>query len=153
MQARRSGMTEEEFRALRAPLERDALSTFAEFARTNGLVLVDDVGRYPRLRAETKKDVELTLWIDFWMELDAKGAYYTKFEENLPHELSGGAWMERNEEDGIVRYAAVVAHYTGRPYRQAVVTLAHDLEGVWRSVRDLKVQDVLRGRRSVIRRR
>lgn len=146
-------MTEEEFDALRVPLERDARPIFTEFARTNGIAIAEDVGRYPRLRAEAHKDAELTHWIDFWMELDPSGAYYTKFDESLPHELSGGAWIERIEHDSFVRYAAVVVHYTGRPYRQAVATLTGDLEELWRSVRALTVEDVLRGRRSVVRRR
>jgi len=145
-------MTDEDCKALRAPLERDARPTFEKFASRNGLVIISDVGRYPRLRAEAQKDAAVTQWIDFWMEVDANGAYYTKFEDNLPHELSGGAGTERIEQDGIIRYAAVVVQYTGRPYRQAIATLAQDLEDLWRSVRALTVEDVLRGRRSKIRR-
>jgi hypothetical protein len=90
-------MKEKQFEELRQHLDR-VLPDIEKFCLATGYVFVDSrsLGRYPRIRIERKG--EINCWIELWMELDEKGMRYERFFEEVPYELSAGAYFDVTDQ-------------------------------------------------------
>ncbi|MGH1543069.1 MAG: hypothetical protein ACRBHB_21805 [Arenicella sp.] len=86
-------MNENQFEELWQHLDR-VLPDIESFCLSAGYEFVDarSLGRYPRIRVEKKG--EINCWIELWMELDEKGIRYERFFEEVPYELSAGAFID-----------------------------------------------------------
>src|ERR1700677_2944719 len=86
-------MNEEDFIKLRKHLStvRPIIDEFCrahEFACVNPLSL----GRYPRIRIEKAGDINR--WLDLWMGLDKDGKRFEKYFDDVPYDLSAGAYAD-----------------------------------------------------------
>lgn len=145
-----TAMSESDFDNLRKHLEPEARPVFEAFLQKHGLEVPDHLGRYPRLRGEHLRADGILASVDFVMEFDEHGQYFTTFCDDLPYELSGGLAIDRDEPEGRVRYAKFAVTYGQKPFGTAVRTLARDLEGLWATIERWSMDDVLSGRRKVI---
>lgn len=85
-------MNEKQFEQLRLHLGR-VLPNIENFCIEAGYEFVNQksLGRYPRIRIE--RTGEINRWIELWMELDEDGNRYEHYFEEIPYELSAGAYI------------------------------------------------------------
>jgi len=120
-------MIEEEYNGLREHLE-EVFPIFEKFCYSSGYQLIDSksLGRYPRIRVENVGF--LVRWIDLWMALDEKGDRYKFYFNEIPYELSAGAYYDFDDgtEYGI-RYQKSISLFTHRPFNKIPKELYQDL--------------------------
>jgi hypothetical protein len=86
-------VNEKQFEKLRKHLDR-VFPIIEGFCASSGYKIIDSksLGRYPRIRIE--KEGKINRWIELWMELDENGKRYEQFFEEVPYELSAGAYID-----------------------------------------------------------
>jgi len=116
-------MSEDDFDLLREHL-KDVFPIFDKFCASSGYKYVDpnSIGRYPRIRVE--KIGSPVYWVELWMELDEKGDRYQSFFNEVPYELSAGAYYD--VEDGTeygCRYQRSLSVFKHRPFKNIPIEL------------------------------
>ncbi|HEY3820642.1 MAG TPA: hypothetical protein VGL81_25925 [Polyangiaceae bacterium] len=140
-------MTHEDFVSACAAVSADTKAAFATLAG-RGFALVQRPGFYPRVQAQRHLHVAGGLWseigIDFWMSLAECGGYRTEWSLDAPFHLGGCKTVTRMEAGERVRYWKPHAHYSTRPYQEALRTLASDLWSLADELEGWSEDDVVR---------
>jgi hypothetical protein len=123
------------FEVLRRPLET-LRPAFDRFCKEQGFEYVNPLalGRYPRIRVA--KPSEIQLWLDLWMELDADGKRFEVLRDDLPYELSAGAYIDCSDESGSKsRLQHMVSCFRGKSIREMTSDLSAELDRAFRLIR------------------
>jgi len=121
-------MTEEDFIKLRVHLEH-IRPLVDQFCKKHGFQRIEgsSVGRYPRIRLQRCDGI--TLWLDLWMGLDSEGQRFNRFRPDIPYELSAGAFVDEQSENGDSwRFQKSFVIWQALPFSNVADALSEALE-------------------------
>lgn len=121
-------------------------SIFDNFCKDFGFKYAaqSSLGRYPRIRVQ-KKDSEIELWFDLWMQLDEQGKRFKTFNPKLPYELSAGACIQISDEaKNRYRYCLILSIFKDFPFNELSISLYDQLNDSLKTIERWTVEDIIK---------